>query len=93
MVLDKLKEKVEDVQIGINIVKRALEEPIRQIANNAHAITSQAALLGFSQLAELCTKLEQACLAGEDVMPLLEAVRGEARRACETIEWLSKAVA
>jgi chaperonin GroEL len=34
-VLDKLKEKVEDVQIGINIVKRALEEPIRQIANNA----------------------------------------------------------
>jgi len=34
-VLDKLKEKTEDVQIGINIVKRALEEPIRQIANNA----------------------------------------------------------
>ncbi len=33
--LEKLKEKVEDVQIGINIVKRALEEPIRQIANNA----------------------------------------------------------
>ena len=33
--LDGFKEKVEDVQIGINIVKRALEEPIRQIANNA----------------------------------------------------------
>src|SRR4029453_17064851 len=33
--LDGLREKVEDVQIGINIVKRALEEPIRQIANNA----------------------------------------------------------
>jgi chaperonin GroEL len=29
------KEKVEDVAIGVRIVKRALEEPIRQIANNA----------------------------------------------------------
>jgi chaperonin GroEL len=34
-VLDKLKEKNEDIQTGINIVRRALEEPIRQIANNA----------------------------------------------------------
>jgi chaperonin GroEL len=29
------KEKNEDVAIGIRIVKRALEEPLRQIANNA----------------------------------------------------------
>src|SRR5213592_2049440 len=33
--LEKLKEKHEDVQTGINIVRRALEEPIRQIAINA----------------------------------------------------------
>ncbi len=35
--LDELqkKEKTEDSAIGIRIVKRALEEPIRQIANNA----------------------------------------------------------
>jgi chaperonin GroEL len=33
--LDKLKEKNEDIQTGINIVRRAMEEPIRQIANNA----------------------------------------------------------
>jgi chaperonin GroEL len=33
--LEKLKEKNEDIQIGINIVRRALEEPLRQIANNA----------------------------------------------------------
>jgi chaperonin GroEL len=32
--LDKLKSNA-DVAIGINIVKRALEEPMRQIANNA----------------------------------------------------------
>ena len=33
-VLDKLKME-EDQQVGVDIVKRALEEPIRQIANNA----------------------------------------------------------
>jgi len=35
--LDELqkKEKADDVAIGIRIVKRALEEPLRQIANNA----------------------------------------------------------
>jgi chaperonin GroEL len=34
-VLEKIREKNEDVQLGINIVRRALEEPLRQIANNA----------------------------------------------------------
>src|SRR5438876_3868755 len=33
--LEKLKEKSEDIQSGINIVRRALEEPIRQISINA----------------------------------------------------------
>ena len=33
--LEKLKEKGEDIQTGINIVRRALEEPIRQIAINS----------------------------------------------------------
>ncbi|MDQ7008388.1 MAG: chaperonin GroEL [Acidobacteriota bacterium] len=31
----KIKKKDEDLQIGVNIVRRALEEPLRQIANNA----------------------------------------------------------
>jgi chaperonin GroEL len=33
--LDKIKGDNEDIQTGINIVKKALEEPLRQIANNA----------------------------------------------------------
>jgi chaperonin GroEL len=33
-ILEKLKLE-GDVQIGVNIIKRALEEPLRQIANNA----------------------------------------------------------
>ncbi len=34
-VFEGLKGDTEDAQTGINIVKRALEEPLRQIANNA----------------------------------------------------------
>ena len=33
--LDKLKLENADEQVGVNIVKRAIEEPIRQIAENA----------------------------------------------------------
>jgi chaperonin GroEL len=33
--LEKIKDDNEDVQIGFNIVRRALEEPLRQIANNS----------------------------------------------------------
>src|SRR5207247_2358710 len=33
--LDKAKDLPHDQQVGVNIVKRALEEPIRQIAQNA----------------------------------------------------------
>ena len=33
--LEKLKLKDPDEQVGVNIVKRALEEPLRQIVNNA----------------------------------------------------------
>jgi signal transduction histidine kinase/CheY-like chemotaxis protein/HPt (histidine-containing phosphotransfer) domain-containing protein len=45
-----------------------------QIAKSAHAITSQAALLGFSELAELCTTLERECVTGEDVAISLDRV-------------------
>jgi chaperonin GroEL len=33
--LERIKEKNEDIQTGINIVRRALEEPVRQITINA----------------------------------------------------------
>ncbi len=33
--LEKLKDKTDDIQTGINIVRRALEEPIRQISATA----------------------------------------------------------
>jgi chaperonin GroEL len=33
--LDNLEEKIEDVNLGINIIKKAIEEPIKQIVFNA----------------------------------------------------------
>ncbi len=36
-VLNETKFEIHDEQLGVNIIRRALEEPIRQIANNAGA--------------------------------------------------------
>jgi len=33
--LDKVKAENDDQQVGVNIIRRALEEPLRQIANNS----------------------------------------------------------
>ena len=38
--MPKLTSDIADVQVGINIIKRALEEPLRQIATNAGAEAS-----------------------------------------------------
>jgi CheY-like chemotaxis protein/HPt (histidine-containing phosphotransfer) domain-containing protein len=50
-------------------------ESRQQIASTAHAMVSQAALLGFSDLAALCSRLEQACHEGEDLGSLLGQTR------------------
>ncbi len=50
-----------------------------QIARCAHAITSQAALLGFAELAELCTILERECVTEDDVAISLDRVRVASR--------------
>jgi signal transduction histidine kinase/DNA-binding response OmpR family regulator len=63
-----------------------------QVARSAHALTSQAALLGFPELAELCTLLEQACVGGGDFSVALEAVRRAARDARKVIVGMKPAV-
>jgi len=57
----------------------------RQIARTAHAITSQAALLGFSELAASCTALERECGTGKDISVPLKTVCDAARAAREVI--------
>ncbi len=59
-VLSKGKNKNEDIQTGINIVRRSLEEPLRQIANNAghegsivvQKVKEQEGATGFDAYAE-----------------------------------------
>jgi len=66
--LEKLKERNEDIQLGINIVKRALEEPLRQIANNAghegsvvvNKVRDLSAREGFDAYAEKYTDMVDA---------------------------------
>jgi signal transduction histidine kinase/DNA-binding response OmpR family regulator len=56
-----------------------------EIARIAHALIPQAALMGFSDLAELCTRLEQACLTGTDFSDLHERLCACAHEVCRQI--------
>jgi signal transduction histidine kinase/DNA-binding NarL/FixJ family response regulator len=60
----------------------------QQLARAAHALVSQAALLGFPGLAEHCTELEQACNGGGEVATQLERVCRSACQASVTIRRL-----
>jgi signal transduction histidine kinase/DNA-binding response OmpR family regulator len=55
------------------------------LAKRAHALISQAALLGFSGLAKHCTELEQACNNGDDLQIPLERARRSANEVSATI--------
>ncbi|WP_246777330.1 ATP-binding protein [Microvirga sp. VF16] len=60
----------------------------QQIASIAHALIPQAALMGFSDFAKLCTELEQACRSGAEFSKLHERLRASARDVCSHIEGL-----
>ncbi len=57
----------------------------RQLARSAHALVSHCALLGFSELSQLCSALEDACRAGRDVRTRFRAARKVARLALEEL--------
>jgi CheY-like chemotaxis protein/HPt (histidine-containing phosphotransfer) domain-containing protein len=59
-------------------------EPL-ELAREAHTLVSQAGMLGFLELAELCRDLEAACLSGDDVSPLLNSARSARDRAVREI--------
>jgi HPt (histidine-containing phosphotransfer) domain-containing protein len=83
--LGRLDEQLKNTFAGEGLI----EMDRQRIAANAHAIIPQAALLGFSDLSELCTALEQACLKGDDLSKPLERVCKAARRARETVARVS----
>lgn len=61
----------------------------RTLATQAHALISQAALLGFADLALYCTELEQACNHGSDLTVPLEKTRRIAEHARTAIAKIS----
>lgn len=76
-----------DEQLASTLANEAfLAGDRRQIATTAHAITSQAALLGFSELAEFCTALERECGAGADYTEILKKASQAALVARELIQ-------
>ena len=56
-----------------------------QLARRAHAIVSQAGILGFSDLARLCSTLEEACANGGDVSSPFRKAELAARAARDAI--------
>jgi CheY-like chemotaxis protein len=61
-----------------------------QLACHAHAIVSQAGILGFSDLARLCSALEEACANGGDVLSAFGKAQLAARAARDAIGCLVK---
>jgi CheY-like chemotaxis protein len=65
------------------------QEPNRidrsQLARRAHAIVSQAGILGFADLARLCGTLEEACANGGDMLSSFRRAELAARAACDAI--------
>ncbi|MEE1656955.1 ATP-binding protein [Microvirga sp. CF3062] len=82
--LDRLQGQLESAFL----TKDAAHLDHRQIAKEAHAIIAQAALLGFLELASLCTSLERICLEGGDIRTPLEKVCKEALDVCRQIQIL-----
>jgi chemotaxis protein histidine kinase CheA len=58
------------------------------LARRAHAIVSQAGFLGFSDLARLCSALEEACATRADLSACFEQASRAARAVCITISAL-----
>jgi CheY-like chemotaxis protein/HPt (histidine-containing phosphotransfer) domain-containing protein len=56
-----------------------------ELAREAHSLVSQAGMLGFLELADVCRDLELACLAGVDIAATLDAARSARDRAVREI--------
>lgn len=75
--ISRLREQIHRDFLGaeVDLSDRKL------VASRAHALISQAALMGFLELAAHCTALEQACHQGIEIAPHLEKMRRSARLA------------
>lgn len=72
--LTKLKEQIDEAfETDCGVAPN-----LGQMADQAHALVSLAAILGFSALSELCSTLEEACRSGSDVQLPFERAKAAA---------------
>ena len=64
-----------------------------QLAGSAHAIVSQAALLGFFELTQLCSELEEACTSNKNLSLPLERARSASQTTRGTINAIAERLA
>ena len=79
--------------LGVTRLKQQIEETFtascsepRQLGRQAHALVAQAGLLGFKTLADLCSRLEKACLGHGDLALAYAEAERAARHAVEQMK-------
>lgn len=78
----RTKESARTTFKDLNV--KALDRDV--LARQAHILVSRAGMLGFSELAQLCGVLEQACKRGEALgPPLLKARTAALQRAASQL--------
>ncbi|MGR3593135.1 MAG: ATP-binding protein [Limimaricola soesokkakensis] len=89
--LDELREmmSVEWVESGLTKLRHLIEETFQEeaegitdqneLARRAHQIVSHAGILGFGDLSELCSRLEESCKSGADLAAPFEKAKTEAQ--------------
>jgi CheY-like chemotaxis protein len=64
-----------------------------ELARSAHSIISQAAILGFSELAELCGQLQEACDSSRNLSLPIQKARSASNTAREMIDTMAERLA
>jgi CheY-like chemotaxis protein len=82
--LSELKDQLELTFEGVSV------EPVDRdvLARQAHSLVARAGILGFSELAQLCSVFERACKQGEALGPPLSKARTAALQAQAAIPQL-----
>jgi HPt (histidine-containing phosphotransfer) domain-containing protein len=89
--VDRLLQRLEEglARSFVQFETAALDRA--ELGREAHSLVSQAGMLGFLELADLCRDLETACSRGDDPAPLLARTRQARDRALQEIARLRSA--
>jgi signal transduction histidine kinase/DNA-binding response OmpR family regulator len=87
--LTRLKKQLSDTFFGNKFDQVDREE----LARSAHAIISQAAILGFAELAELCGQLQEACDSSRNLSLPIQKAQSASNTARDMIDTMAERLA